>query len=69
MIRNASGQLHYPRFTNHFSPKAVMFEERHFWQIVASDIGLMLTAAALYFAAQKTSWWTVFCYYGVPYLL
>jgi len=68
LFSNASGQLSYPKHTNHFDPEAVIFDQRHYGQIVASDIGLGITLTALYFWAQATSYTNVFMYYGIPYL-
>jgi len=68
MIRNASGQKSYPKYSNHFNPNSVIFEPRHYGQIIISDIGLALAFAALYYWAQATSFSTVIKYYGVPYL-
>jgi len=40
LLTNASGQSHYPTGTNHFDPNSPVFDARHYWQIVASDIGI-----------------------------
>jgi len=68
LIRNASGQKSYPRFTNHFNPESFIFDARHYWQIIWSDIGLALAVSALFYWARQTSWSTVIAYYGIPYL-
>jgi len=69
LIRNASGQKHYPKHTNHFNPESHIFEPRHYKQIIASDIGLALTISAVIYAAKQTSFSTVMAYYGIPYLM
>ncbi|EJT97472.1 delta-12 fatty acid desaturase [Dacryopinax primogenitus] len=47
LIANISGQLSYPAGSNHFNPNSVIFDARHYWQIVASDIGIALWLGAL----------------------
>jgi omega-6 fatty acid desaturase (delta-12 desaturase) len=68
LLRNASGQKWYPPFTNHFQPSAIMFDKRHHWQIIASDVGLVIALSALTMWVRATSFWNVVCYYGIPYL-
>lgn len=68
LIRNAAGQRHYPAYTNHFDPSAVMFKPQHFWQIIASNIGLMITFSALGFWGYKRSFMEVLSIYIIPYL-
>lgn len=66
---NASGQLHYPKNTNHFSPNSVIFDARHKWQIIASDIGIAVMIGGLVAASYlaPNGFWDVFRYYIVPY--
>ncbi|TXT13533.1 hypothetical protein VHUM_00900 [Vanrija humicola] len=68
LIRNASGQLHYPKGTSHFKPSSIIFKPSHFWQIISSDIGVFLTLGALgvwgYFRGFKE----VVAVYLIPYL-
>lgn len=69
LVKNASGQLHYPKGTNHFDPNSVIFDPRHKWQIIASDIGIAVMVGILVgasFLAPK-GFWDVFRYYLVPY--
>ncbi|CAO1620919.1 unnamed protein product [Jaminaea pallidilutea] len=68
LIKNSSGQLHYPKGTSHFHPDSIIFDKRHRMQIIASDIGVGLTVAALAYAAHLTSFGTVMKYYGIPYI-
>ncbi|WVN85013.1 uncharacterized protein L203_100154 [Cryptococcus depauperatus CBS 7841] len=68
LIRNASGQPHYPRFTNHFSPKSIMFKANHYGQIIWSDIGVCLTLAALGTWTYYRGFREVLVIYGIPYL-
>lgn len=69
LIKNSSGQAHYPKGTNHFDPASILFDKRHRTQIIISDIGIALTAAAIVYAATLTSAGTVWKYYGIPYFL
>ncbi|CAO1620605.1 unnamed protein product [Sympodiomycopsis kandeliae] len=68
LIMNASGQLHFPKNTNHFDPDSFIFDKRHRSQIIVSDIGIALVLSAIAFAVQQTSFTTVAAYYGIPYL-
>ncbi|KAJ2725568.1 hypothetical protein GGI07_001196 [Coemansia sp. Benny D115] len=68
LLRNSSGPK-YARGASHFNPNAVLYKPEQFWQIVASDIGIMITAGILaYFSFMYTAA-TVFFYYGAPYLI
>jgi omega-6 fatty acid desaturase (delta-12 desaturase) len=53
---------------SHFKPDSVLFQRHQFKYIVASDIGLGLTLAALYMLKQQMGWAMVFNLYGMPYL-
>lgn len=69
LLLNASGQKHYPAWTNHFNPHAVMFDSRHRAQVVWSDIGIAITLGCATWFGFKTDFLTVFKYYIVPYLV
>lgn len=68
LLKNASGQP-YPKWTNHFDPKAVIFDKRHFNQIVLSDIGVFSMMAVLATWTYYRSFNEVLCYYFVPWLV
>lgn len=68
LIKNASGQLHYPAGTNHFSPSSILFKATQRWQIIWSDIGVSITLAALGFWGYKRGFAEVALVYGIPYL-
>lgn len=69
LLRNASGQLHYPRFTNHFNPDAIIFDKRHRMQILISDLGIAITLSALaaWGTMSKGGFTDVFRYFVIPY--
>ena len=68
LIRNASGQPHYPKLTNHFSPSSIIFDARHFGQILLSDLGIGLMLGGLYYWAQLRGFAEVVKFYLIPYL-
>ncbi|MBW0543723.1 hypothetical protein O181_083438 [Austropuccinia psidii MF-1] len=67
ILTNASGQKRYPPGTNHFNPNSIIFDSRHRSQILISDLGILITLLTLSFCAYKTSLFTVFKYYFLPY--
>jgi len=69
IFTNASGQVRYPRWTNHFNPNSIIYDARHRSQILKSDLGIGLMLAGLTFFGYKTDFVTVFKYYIVPYLI
>jgi omega-6 fatty acid desaturase (delta-12 desaturase) len=68
LIRNAAGQKHYPAGTNHFNPSAIIFKPQHYWQIVASNIGIALNFAILGYWSYKRSFSEMVLVYLIPYL-
>lgn len=67
LIRNASGQKTYPRFTNHFNPSSVIFDKRHFRQIIASDIGIAILFGVLGTWGYQRGFAEVAKFYLIPY--
>ncbi|WVQ96718.1 hypothetical protein IAU59_003825 [Kwoniella sp. CBS 9459] len=65
---NASGQRHYPKGTNHYTPSSIIFKASHFWQIIWSDIGVVITLAALGYWTFQRGWKEVAVIYLLPYL-
>jgi len=59
----------YGRTTNHYDPRSPLFNDRQFWAVVISDIGVafVLSLAALSVYVWDLS--TVMCYYGVPLMV
>ncbi|KIY64963.1 hypothetical protein CYLTODRAFT_492679 [Cylindrobasidium torrendii FP15055 ss-10] len=69
LIRNASGQKRYPKFiTNHFNPTAVLFTPKQYMQIVISDVGVLIWAAAIIASIIHWDLATVTRVYLIPYL-
>lgn len=68
LIVNASGQIRYPGWTNHFHPDSIIFNKRHRQQIIVSDIGLAIAFAALGYFGYKAGVAAVVKYYVIPYL-
>jgi omega-6 fatty acid desaturase (delta-12 desaturase) len=69
LMYNVSGQYRYAAFTNHFIPTSPLFEKKHYWQVVISDIGLAIMCGLLYLWAQQRGAGEVWMVYGIPYLL
>ncbi|KAG5642154.1 hypothetical protein DXG03_003558 [Asterophora parasitica] len=68
IIVNASGQRRYPKGTNHFKPSSVMFKPHQWADIIISDLGILLWAAAIGYSIYEFGFATVFRLYLVPYL-
>lgn len=64
-----SGQHYTGKYTTHFLPSSPLFQERHRYQVIASDIGILVWIGILYYWTQETSFWTMTKYYGIPYLI
>jgi omega-6 fatty acid desaturase (delta-12 desaturase) len=68
LFLNSSGQLHYPKGTNHFDPSAIIFKPSHFWQIIVSNLGLVAAISALAYWSYMRSFTEMMVIYGIPYL-
>lgn len=70
LLKNSSGQLHFPKGTNHFDPNSIIFDARHRGQVLISDLGIAITLSALAAWANLSSggWGEVMRYYVAPYL-
>ncbi|KAJ5180675.1 Oleate hydroxylase FAH12 [Penicillium capsulatum] len=53
---------------NHFDPRSPLYEARDAKYIALSDLGLGLTATALYFIGSNYGWMNLLVWYGIPYL-
>ena len=69
LFTNMSGGSKYPEQTNHFLPSSPLFEEKHKFQILLSDAGIVVMLGVIGALTYQTDIWTVSKYYGVPYLL
>lgn len=67
LLTNAAGQR-YGNGANHFNPHAPMYSKRDYWDIVISDIGILLAAYLFVFCSWRFGFVTVLKYYFVPYL-
>ncbi|KZT74047.1 hypothetical protein DAEQUDRAFT_682821 [Daedalea quercina L-15889] len=66
---NVSGQKNYPKWTNHFDPKSVLFTRRQRDAVILSNIGI---ASMVWAVTEATRMWgasEVIKYYGIPWLL
>ncbi|KAG6850284.1 hypothetical protein H0H93_015541 [Arthromyces matolae] len=68
LILNASGQKRYPKGTNHFKPSSVIFAPHHYFQILVSDLGIILWLAGVAYSIYTFGFANVFRLYLVPYL-
>ncbi|KAK0391580.1 hypothetical protein NLU13_1080 [Sarocladium strictum] len=53
---------------NHFNPSSPIFDNKQAKYIVISDIGLLITLGALYYAGNKFGWANLTVWYIIPYL-
>ncbi|KYK61696.1 delta12 fatty acid desaturase [Drechmeria coniospora] len=53
---------------NHFDPRSPLYEAKDAKLILISDIGIGLTATALYFLGNKFGWANLAVWYFIPYL-
>jgi omega-6 fatty acid desaturase (delta-12 desaturase) len=68
ITKNASGQVRYPKGTNHFRTDAPMFAPHQWADIIWSDIGIAIWIGAIWYASQTFGFLTVFKTYLVPYV-
>ncbi|KDN34241.1 hypothetical protein RSAG8_12668, partial [Rhizoctonia solani AG-8 WAC10335] len=68
LIMNVSGQNHYPAWTNHFVPKAPLFQPHQYSQILFSDFGIFLWLGTLVWWSVTRGFEEMFRVYFVPYL-
>jgi len=66
LATNAWGQ-NYGRQTNHFNPNAPMFKPTHKFDIIISDVGLVITIAGLTWYSINFSFDSLVKFYVVPY--
>jgi len=68
LTTNISGQRRYPRFSNHFNPKAVMFSPHQYGQVILSSVGVIVWLATLATWTYYKGFAQVFTLYLLPYL-
>ncbi|KAH8108807.1 fatty acid desaturase-domain-containing protein [Phellopilus nigrolimitatus] len=68
LFLNVSGQKHYPKWTNHFNPNAILFNASQRNAVIASDIGMLAMVALTAKASNVFGFWSVAKYYGIPWL-
>ncbi|KAI5785221.1 fatty acid desaturase-domain-containing protein [Pyronema domesticum] len=69
--RKADGTIRQNGFfdgVNHFNPASPLYEKKDAHLILISDIGICITAFALYLASKQWGAMNVFIWYGIPYL-
>ncbi|KAK9363358.1 fatty acid desaturase-domain-containing protein [Lipomyces starkeyi] len=68
---NVTGQK-YPGVSSfrrsHFVPSAPMFDAKDFWDIIISDVGILVAGTLAYLGIQKWGWANFALYYFIPYL-
>lgn len=50
-------------------PSSPIFQAKHKWQVLASDLGIVGMVSGLIYWAYVTSAWTMISLYGIPYLV
>ncbi|EIW59149.1 oleoyl phosphatidylcholine desaturase [Trametes versicolor FP-101664 SS1] len=68
LLANAAGQRRYPKGTNHFNPSSIIFRPDQRGQIIISNVGIMLWAAAIIISAAQFGVLEVFRVYFMPFL-
>jgi len=68
LIFNVSGQKTYPRWTNHFNPKSILFQETQFWDVIISNVGIGSMITVTWLACRHFGSVEVLKYYGIPWL-
>ncbi|KAI0353746.1 linoleoyl phosphatidylcholine delta-12 acetylenase [Trametes cingulata] len=68
LLYNVSGQKKYPKGTNHFIPSSVIFNESHYWDVVAANAGMLSALGVLWWACGYYGAWNVMVYYGIPWM-
>ncbi|KAJ7247429.1 fatty acid desaturase-domain-containing protein [Mycena haematopus] len=68
LLFNSSGQKHYPKWTNHFSPNSVLFAKGQRRVVMLSNLGLIIMAFAIRKAVLIYGATSVMKYYGIPWL-
>jgi omega-6 fatty acid desaturase / acyl-lipid omega-6 desaturase (Delta-12 desaturase) len=68
LIFNTSGQ-DYGRWTNHFDPHSSIFDPKNFYDVIISDVGIIIGLSTIFYFSYIYSFLTVGKYYLIPYLV
>jgi omega-6 fatty acid desaturase (delta-12 desaturase) len=66
---NMSGQSYPGRYPTHIMPSSPIFQPRHRWQVLASDLGIVVWLSILSYLGWSYSFSAVVKYYVIPYLI
>jgi len=67
---NVAGPAKYKGQPNsHFNPHAVLFKPSQVFDIIVSNVGMILAGAVIAASVMQFGWQKVVFYYGVPYLV
>eukprot|EP01099_Mayorella_cantabrigiensis_P001172 TRINITY_DN1491_c0_g1_i1.p1 TRINITY_DN1491_c0_g1~~TRINITY_DN1491_c0_g1_i1.p1 ORF type:complete len:376 (+),score=46.68 TRINITY_DN1491_c0_g1_i1:43-1128(+) len=67
LLMNSSSHTHSRR-TNHFEPSSPIFKPKHVWDIIVSDIALVIVLLGLGWFSRTYSFLSLTKYYIIPYL-
>ncbi|KAJ7336803.1 fatty acid desaturase-domain-containing protein [Mycena albidolilacea] len=68
LLFNSSGQKHYPKWTNHFTPSSILFTKGQRRAVIISNLGLFIMVCAVREAVVMYGAKSVIKYYGIPWL-
>ncbi|KAF9003034.1 fatty acid desaturase-domain-containing protein [Cyathus striatus] len=68
LLFNVSGQKSYPKWTNHFDPKSILFNEAQRNVVIVSNIGIAFMVFCVSKASSLYGVSEVVKYYGIPWL-
>ncbi|KAF8886204.1 fatty acid desaturase-domain-containing protein [Infundibulicybe gibba] len=69
LLFNTSGQPRYPRWTSHANPKSIIFQEKHWPEIMASNAGILGVIWGLHYASTFIGWSAVAKLYIAPWFV
>ncbi|OSX62627.1 hypothetical protein POSPLADRAFT_1140701 [Postia placenta MAD-698-R-SB12] len=68
-LLNVSGRKDYPRWTNHYNPNSALFYKHQYYNIVVSDLGILVMTIIVFHAGETWGAAKVMKLYGAPWLL
>lgn len=67
---NVAGPAKYKGMPNsHFNPHAALFKPSQVFDVIVSNVGMLLAGAVIAASVLQFGWQKVVFYYGVPYLV